>query len=375
MSNDYIGMDVFDTNHGQSGVGSFILSFISNLPPGCKLSLFGDEKDKFIYSSGRDIDYKVIDCRVKRQENLWHNLFASRFFENAPYKAVLFPNVERVIIPKTKTPSVAVLNCVPNFDAKAYDELQELHLLKKNLSRATHIIAASDYIKKSAMLLGLDEKKISVVYSGVDHKLFFPAISYGNDDDAVNIKPFAIQKPYFVYGSRLSGPQKKHIELIKAFDSFKEKTSLPHRLVLCGGGGAWVEEVHKAAFNAKHASEIFITGYFSHESFSQLYASCDGCIFPSITEGVGLPVIEALSSGVPVACSKKGALSEVAADCAIYFDSDDPEDLEKALITLATDKKKRADLIKKGISRAAVFNWDDTVKKTLSIIDEICANK
>lgn len=365
-----IAIDTFSTNHAQSGVGSYILYFISNLPKNAplKVSLFGNATDKFVYASGRDIEYKVINSRSANSESLWHNIFASSFFKKEEYGAVLFPNCEKVTIPNTKTPTIAILNSVPNFDTTNYSEQQKLSHLLHNLKNATHIITASNCIKKAIEVLGVNEEKITVIYNGIDHKLFYPIID--TSDQAI-IKPFSIQKPYFVYGSSLSTPLKKHIELIRAFDIFKEKTNLPYRLVLSGSDGPYAGEVHKAAFEAIHASEIFLTGFFPHENFATLCASSDGCIFPSTIEGAGLPILEAMAAGVPVACSNKGALSEIAGDCALFFDSDNVNEIANSMEVIASDKKRRAELVKAGLLRATNFNWEETVKQTFDVVEQL----
>ena len=103
---------------------------------------------------------------------------------------------------------------------------------------------------------------------------------------------------------------------------FKEKTGLPHRLVLAGEEGAYAEEVQKAAFDSSAATEIFMTGYFPREGFPELYRNSEMCVFPSVNEGVGLPVLEAMATGIPVACAKAGALPEIAGNNVLFFVSD-----------------------------------------------------
>ena len=89
---------------------------------------------------------------------------------------------------------------------------------------------------KDLISLGIQSEKIDVIYNGLDHSYFYPHTEL--EGETVNISPFSIKRPFFIYASRLSGPEKKHIELIKAFSMFKKKTGLPHRLVLAGSEGS-----------------------------------------------------------------------------------------------------------------------------------------
>ena len=164
---------------------------------------------------------------------------------------------------------------------------------------------------------------------------------------------------------------KKHIELIRAFSLFKKRTGLSHRLVIAGSGSLYSDAVRKEAYSCEAASDIFITGYFPHENFPELYRNADACVFPSITEGVGLSVLEAMASGLPVACAKAGALPEVAGDNALYFDSNNIEDIAQAMQTIVIDQKLRTRLISGGIERVKKFSWRETATKTLNLIKEV----
>ena len=116
------------------------------------------------------------------------------------------------------------------------------------------------------------------------------------------------------------------------------------------------------------ASDIFLTGYFPHESLPLLYSSADACIVPAVNEGVGLPVLEALACGVPVACSKSGSLPEVAGKHALYFDSDDIQDMASCIEQIITDEATRRNLAEGGIDWTKRFSWEKTGSRTLDVL-------
>ena len=243
------------------------------------------------------------------------------------------------------------------------------HQLKKGILHAHKLIAASNFIKDDLVKLGVSADKITVIHNGIDHSLFFPKAM--GEDEVLDIKPFAIKRPYFIYASRLLGPEKKHTELIQAFSLFKQKTGLPHRLVLAGSDGPYAEEVHKAALESPFASDIFITGYFPHESFPLLYRGAEACLFPSVSEGVGLPVLEAMATGLPVACAKAGALPEIAGEHVLYFDSDNTEEMALCMERLVSDANLSQKLVAGGIEWAARFSWEKTAQETLAVLQSV----
>lgn len=371
-----IGIDTFGCDHARSGLGTYLLSFVANLSKieGIEIELFGPELDRFTYNSGKDIPFESVSIgNSLSAERLWHFTNSGKFVASRKYDVVFYEAPEKVLPISFKVPGIAVVNTVlSNLIEGKKDWIQKLQI-KRGLLKVQKIIAASCYIRDDLVSHGIDREKIEVVYNGIDHKLFYPQIDV--TDDVVDIKPFAIKKPYFIYDSRLSGPEKKHIELIKAFSLFKKRTGLPHRLVLAGSDGPFSSDVHKEAFNSEFATDIFLTGYFPHESFSQLYAGAEALVFPSVCEGVGLPVLEAMATGIPVGCSNACALPEIGGDAALYFDADNIIDIACTLEKLAADKKLREKLVKKGIEWSAKFNWETTIAKTIEIARSLADNK
>jgi glycosyltransferase involved in cell wall biosynthesis len=367
-----IGIDTFGCDHGRSGIGSYLHSFTANLPqlPDVEFELFGSEIDRYTYNSASEIPFKAVAVPDSLgAERCWHYFRLNAFASACGYDAVLFPSIEKVLPLSARTPGVAIVNSIVSNTLRE-DRDWALHMqVRRGLSKARKVIAASQYVRKDLVRNGINPEKIEVIHNGIDHRLFFPQMQI--DSETVNIKPFAIKRPYFIYGSRLAGPDKKHIELIKAFTLFKERTHLPHRLVLAGAEGAYSEEVHKAAFQSAAASDIFLTGFFPHESFPQLYAGADACIFPSENEGVGLPVLEAMATGIPVACSKAGALPEMGGPAALYFDSNNIEEISAAMEKIVTDGALREKMVAEGIEWTKRFDWGTTVSMTIDVIRKI----
>lgn len=363
-----IGINTFGCD-SKSGIGSYLLNFISYLPQNTDISfeLFGLEKDKYTYNREKDIPFNSINIHDNPKKiRRWNKHKLNKFVKKNRYDIVLFPEIDKAFATKFKKyTGVAVINGIVSCIFKNCKKSQ-IHQIKKGLNRIQKIIAVSEVIKQDLIRLGISESKIKVIPNGINHKLFFPSDSL--IDDIVDVKPFAIKRPYFVYGSTLSNPEKKHIELIKAFNLFKKNTGSSHRLVIAGNDGLYSEQVHKEAYNSEYASDIFITGYFPYESFPKLYAGADACVFPSVSEGSGLPVLEAFACGIPVVCSNEGVFKEITGDAAVHINSNDIEQMASTMQEIVENKTLRENKISEGLKIASEFNWESTVKNTIDYL-------
>lgn len=371
-----IGIDTFGCDHGRSGLGSYLYYLVAKLPldENSSYTLFGSESDRYTYSARKESDYISINVPDSYQaEWWWHFTGAKRFLEKNKFDVVLYAAASRMLALSSKVPGVAILNEVLYSSFENSKNAFSKSILKRNLRRVNKIIVSSNYIKQDLIDNGFDDKKIIIVPNGIDHSQFYQRPQ--TEDEFVDIKPFAIKKPYIIYPSRISSASKKHIELIKAFSSFKEKTKLPHRLVLAGIEDSYASEVHKATLNSPFASDIFITGFFPHKDFSKLYAGAQACIFPSISEGVGIPILEAMASGIPVACSDAGALPEISGGNALLFNSDNIEEFASSIETIVVDNAKRSSLIANGLEWSKQFTWEKTALRTLEILKQVAKEK
>ena len=371
-----LAIDTLGCEHARSGFGAYVLYFISNLPENLsenniEIELFGTEVDRYTYTSGKEIAYTSIPVKDSlKAQRAWHKHKINKFVKKNHFDAVIYPAITKVLPDKFKNHiGIAIAHSIVSSDLENESAGNRKKIIK-GLKNVQKIISASQYIKDDLIKIGIDSKKITVIHSGIDHKLFFPELDFTNE--LVEITPFAIKRPYFIYASSLTNPLKKHIELIKAFELFKENTGLPHRLVLAGNDGDYAEEIHKAAFESKYATDIFLTGYFPAESISKLYCGAEACIFPSVNEGVGLPILEAMACGIPVIASEKGALKEIGGTSALYTDTDNIKLTAQAMQKIVEDKELRDKIVFDGILWAGEFNWEKTVSATLkNIMDSL----
>ena len=369
MINMLIGIDTFGCNHGRSGSGSYLVSLLKNVSPvkDCEIELFGLETDRYLYDSGKNTDsfvgLPVYDSLFA--EKLWHFFSLRKFIRKRKYDVVIFPASMSFLPVVKKVPAVLVVNDLIEKSSK--------HRVKHCLKKAAAIIAASQYIKKEIVSLGIDSSKVEVIHDSVDQNLFFPRQNYNGD--VVLIQPFAIKRPYIIYPSSIRHPEKKHVELIKSYNLFRQKTGRACKLVLAGSESISADIVQKAVLESPYSSDIILTGYFPHQNLPKLYACSDACIMPSVVEGFGLPVLEAMACGVPVMCAKAGALPEIAGNAAAFFDADNTEQTAAVIEQVLTDENLRKKLIDSGTERVKHFSWVKTAERTMELIKNVAAQK
>jgi len=166
--------------------------------------------------------------------------------------------------------------------------------------------------------------------------------------------------------------RKNVARLVRAF----ERMPASWRLALAGaadGFGA-AEELH-AVENSPRRSDIDVLGYVTQTELEALYRRARIFAFPSLDEGFGMPVLDAMANSVPVITSQRSALPEVAGDAALLVNPDDPEEIAAALVRLASDEALCDDLARRGRDRALQFSWESTLVKTWDVYRELTALK
>ena len=171
-----------------------------------------------------------------------------------------------------------------------------------------------------------------------------------------------------MYTSRLEHPGKNHVQLIRAFAQLKRKEQIPHQLVLAGSDWGGAAIVHQEAAKSGVESDIVFTGFMPSKDLPTLCQAADIFVFPSLYEGFGLPILEAMSCGTPVACSNLSSMPEVAGDAAVLFDPHQTESIASAIGSIITGTGLAESLAARGIERAKQFSWSRTAARTLELI-------
>jgi glycosyltransferase involved in cell wall biosynthesis len=241
--------------------------------------------------------------------------------------------------------------------------------VERTVARAARIITVSEFSRGAiARAYGLDEEDIAVVPNAATslfRPLPHPAAS------AWVWRRFGIAPPFVLNVGDLQ-VRKNQTGLIRAFaEMVRACPQLPHHLVLAGKDGWHGEATRRAALASGVGDRIHFTGFVSDEELLQLYNACEFFVFPSFYEGFGLPVIEAMACGRPVACSDGSAVSEVADGAALLFDPHSTTQMTRAMLDLALDSELRARMGRLGLQRSAHFSWRRSAEKTLEVYHQV----
>ena len=155
--------------------------------------------------------------------------------------------------------------------------------------------------------------------------------------------------------------------LVSAFVAARRRDGLPHRLVLAGVDAGEGPRLAALAGDAP----LTLTGYVPDARLDEVLSGAELLVHPSLYEGFGLVVLEAMARGTPVLAARATALPETGADAAAYFDPSDPGDLERQLAALLADRTRRADLARRGLAHAATFSWERTAAQTAAVYREL----
>lgn len=268
-----------------------------------------------------------------------------------------------LFIPVHVLPIIHPFNSVVTLHGLEYEQYPQMYpnkvmkylrwSTKFAVKRAKTIIAVSEKTKKDLIdKYGVSPEKIEVIYHGVDY-------------------PKKITKErtykYILYVGRLE-IKKNIFTLIEAFEILKRNHKIPHKLVLVGPEGFGFDQISRKINSSPSKDDIFITGYLPSEE--KIYTLRNASVFawPSFYEGFGLPMLEAMSNGVPLVASDIEINREIAKKAAAYFSPRDSADLAAKIMKIITNPSFKRNLVQNGRLQAKKFSWQRAAKKTLRVL-------
>jgi glycosyltransferase involved in cell wall biosynthesis len=209
-------------------------------------------------------------------------------------------------------------------------------------------------------------EKIRVIPEGVDQ----PVHPLSDEERRVERERLVGRGNEMVLSVGVLQTRKNTIHAIRAIAGLPAR----YQLVLVGGQGYGSEAIHDFIRKERLESRLTLLGHVRADQLSTLYQAASVLLFPSLEEGFGLPVLEAMAHGLPVVASNASALPEVGGDAPLYVDPHDPRDIAERVRQAVEDLPVRGAMIERGLARARQFTWRRTAEATCALYDEVLAN-
>nr|MBD3621087.1 glycosyltransferase family 4 protein [Sunxiuqinia sp.] len=239
----------------------------------------------------------------------------------------------------------------------------------KFAKRACRIATVSKYSKTDiSQSYGISSDLIDVVYNGVNER-YQPT---SEEEKERTRQKIASGSPYFLSIGSLH-PRKNIDGLLRAYDEFRNAGNTEAKLVIAGGELFKTAEIRKTLECMRFKNEVIFTGHLSGEDLHQLLGAALALTFVSFFEGFGIPVLEAMRTGVPVICSNTSSLPEVGGEAVLFVDPFDGRQITAAMQRIADDENLRVELIAKGHVQQGKFSWDRTAARLWESIQQ-CLN-
>lgn len=242
---------------------------------------------------------------------------------------------------------------------------------KNVIKKAKKIITVSNFVRSQLKSsFNISSRKIATVYNGIEEN-FQPVTN------SLSLKKVAqkykIPGPYLLYLGQLY-PHKNLERLIEAFNLLRQDPHLEikgTKLVLAGPLNRFFPPLRELVKKLDLEEEVIFTGFVDDDDLPALISGAKAFVFPSLSEGFGIPGLEAMACGVPVVASDASSLPEILSESALYFNPFNVEEMAEKIKEVLLNKSFREKLIKKGFARAKEFSWSKTARETLEVYQKL----
>ena len=276
-----------------------------------------------------------------------------------------------IIPPGVKGKKIAMIH---DMSYKAYPETVRVKTrkyleinLQKTCNRADKIFTISEFSKKEIVkYINIDKSKIEVIPLGVDTTLYNTNINNKKFEDIR--EKFNIKNRYLLYIGTIE-PRKNLERLIQAYSLLNREFSEVPDFYIVGKKGWYYEDIFKAVQEEEIEDKVHFLGYLSQEEKILILKGAEVFLFPSIYEGFGLPVLEAMACGVPVVTSNTSSLPEVVNEAGLLVDPFDIESIKDGISILVNNEHKRKEYSERGVQQAKSFSWGKTCCQLSGLIE------
>lgn len=312
--------------------------------------------------------------KVLRPKKLWTTVTLPFALHTAKEKPDVFFSPTHYIPRFSPVKRVATIFDLSFLHLPQYFQKSDLWRLKKgtgfSVKHANHLITISNSSKADIVKsYGVSSDRITVAYPGYNHEFFYPTKNQKKISDT--LAKYHIEGDYIIFVGTIQ-PRKNLIRLINVFAKIDNL-----KLVIVGkttglGRQAWMfEEILKRPQELGIQDQIVFTGFVPNDDLSLLLNGAKAFVLPSLWEGFGIPVVDAMAVGCPVIVSNVSSLPEVAGKAGLLVDPYSEDQIEQAIRTITNDKKLAQNKSKLALIQASKFSWEKMAKTVLKTLEEV----
>ena len=377
-----IGISAFAADGGKSGISQYMINVLRRLPQpeaGVECVIFVPAAERTLFEpapAGSRI-VTVPDWMAHPVASiLWHLFIYPLLLKQHRCDCAYLPAGNRRLGLWYGVPSVSTVHDLSQLhvDGK-YDPLRMFYIrrvLPVMMQKLTRVVSVSESTRRDLVEhAGIRPERIRVAHNGADLSGFAATSRPGARETIA--RELGIDGPFILYTARLEHPGKNHVRLLEALVLLKERGRLTHRLVLAGSRWNGAEVIEERIGELGLTNDVTLAGFVENRLLPELYAAADVFVFPSLFEGFGIPLLEAMAAGTPVCAASVSSIPEVVGDAALLFDPVNPADIAVQLDRLLQDAALRQDLVARGRRQVQRFSWDDAASGVLRQCHEAVA--
>ncbi len=373
-----IYLDVSAAVHAKGGIGRYAASLaqalISLYPE--RFALFYNQTKGARPPAGLEgVPARTIKAGYKPWRMMvWVGHLVGAGFDRLVPEAELFHATEHLLPPLRRVPTVLTVHDMIFRLFPQYQKRLNYWYLNMTMPlycrRAEAIITVSECSKRDIVrAYGLDAAKVTVIYEAASPG-FVPLPHAVVEEARLRL---GLPDRFLLHVGTIE-PRKNLIGLIEALQRLRDQ-ELTIPLVVVGGRGWLYDEFFRRLEALPIRDSVHFLGYVSDDDLPLVYNAATALIMPSVYEGFGLPVLEAMACGAPVLCSGVSSLPEIAGAAACYFDPGNDEEMAAAIRTVWLDAELREEMRKKGLDRAKEFSWKRAAQETMSLYTDLLSRK
>jgi glycosyltransferase involved in cell wall biosynthesis len=371
-----IGIDYTAAVRQWAGIGRYTRGLIR------ALAEIDHETTYVLFSAGRDPDprpwpanyaSRALPLNDRHLSILWQKLRLPVPVEWFTGPLDLFHSPDFVLPPVRRARTVLTIH---DLSFLRYPECFSPPLLRYLLDAVPRSVDGADLILADSEntrddleeMLGVPTERVRVVYAGLE-----PTFGPRPEAEIAAVRQrYGIERPYLL-GLGTLQPRKNFVRLIEAYHTLRQKHGIPHQLVIGGGRGWLYEPILEAVESRGLQEDVLLIGYVDDGDLPALYAGADLFAFPSLYEGFGIPVLEAMACGTPVVTAAASSLPEVAGEAALLVPPLDVEALADALWQALDDRALREVLRARGLEQCRRFTWRASAERLRACYAEVAA--